>query len=854
MNASRAVFIAIVCWAALVGNPSTAQPPNEVGTASRTEGSNAGNAASNQWLALPPNQTILRLAESHDGRSFTDRGGVLVEGANAPDILRLPNGELMVIMDCAVQGSPGRTRLAVVRSRNAGRTWSSLRYVTVTGMGAREMRPRQPDLVILPDGKIRLFFVDQPKKDDAGDGLQKAPRVAYIRSAVSSDGTTFRVDPLVKIAVRAATDLRPTAARTADRWHLFVSSAAKTGTSHSSNDGGSLVYYGISKDGTRFARLRPPRMPNAFVLGNLVSLGNDLRAYGTTPEGIISLTCDDAHTWRAEGGLALAHGWEPTVAPLRDGYWLMVYCRERDATPSLPEPPGDAVWPYADSDQPSDNVGAIPDLSLPQENDFAPTAQGTDPASGEIGIVALDQEAALSPRERMAEITEDWFRAIASDPDGFAPKPDVAHPVDYVRWLREHGTERTADNAYDAYDSFMPDPANGHTAWPEISDFYNDPDYDGPPGPWDPAQHPKWEKSNRAIQELLAKYREATLHDGYDPPIDAELIEGMPDGAKLLIGMLIPHLNGHRTLTKAALADGWRMEGGKVQPERLLESWCTVLRNAKHLSTGTTLIEGLLSVGQRNLVQQNARWALKHDVFAPEHLEQTLDALRRLDRDDRDPMRTLRGEHAFAMDITQYLFSPAAPSGAPMLNFDRARGFAPMIGSVGAEARFDDLFSKDYGPTLEAFDAYYRELGQQWRIGYPDVRTADIEATAEAYMDVNALTQAVLPSLSRMYMLRARTEASRRATQLAYATHIFRARNGRWPASIAELPAEFDEQMRTDPFTGRHFGYRLDESGPTIYSASENGIDDGGIHSPRWDDGSDHPAGSDDYVFWPPQQ
>jgi hypothetical protein len=59
--------------------------------------------------------------------------------------------------------------------------------------------------------------------------------------------------------------------------------------------------------------------------------------------------------------------------------------------------------------------------------------------------------------------------------------------------------------------------------------------------------------------------------------------------------------------------------------------------------------------------------------------------------------------------------------------------------------------------------------------------------------------------------------------------------------------------MRTDPFTGGRFGYRLTDDGPTIYSASENGIDDGGIHSPRWDDEITNQAGSDDYVFWPPQ-
>ena len=59
--------------------------------------------------------------------------------------------------------------------------------------------------------------------------------------------------------------------------------------------------------------------------------------------------------------------------------------------------------------------------------------------------------------------------------------------------------------------------------------------------------------------------------------------------------------------------------------------------------------------------------------------------------------------------------------------------------------------------------------------------------------------------------------------------------------------------MRTDPFTDREFGYRVTEKGPIVYSQSENARDDGGVHSPRWGDDVDE-TGSDDYIFWPPQE
>src|SRR5205814_2566442 len=109
----------------------------------------------------------------------------------------------------------------------------------------------------------------------------------------------------------------------------------------------------------------------------------------------------------------------------------------------------------------------------------------------------------------------------------------------------------------------------------------------------------------------------------------------------------------------------------------------------------------------------------------------------------------------------------------------------------------------------------------------------------------------LLPAISRVHALRTRNEASRRATQLSYVVHAFKARTGRWPASLDELPAEYGAKMRTDPFTGGNFSYRVDKDGPVIYSLSENGRDDGGKHAPRWNDEKN--GASDDFVFWPPQ-
>ena len=321
--------------------------------------------------------------------------------------------------------------------------------------------------------------------------------------------------------------------------------------------------------------------------------------------------------------------------------------------------------------------------------------------------------------------------------------------------------------------------------------------------------------------------------------------------------MMLPGLSPHRHLAKATLADTWRLEGGKVSPERMVDAWETVLRNADHLSQGATLIEQLVATAERGLVQRNARWALQHKVFSPEDLETAMDVLMECDRDTTDPALGPRGEYACSMEFTQFLFSPAGSAGEPRFNLERAEYVTEHVFDWTDAPDVVDTLSgmgaDDVRATVDALDAYYRDVAEQLRIGYPDVRAADVEETSMRYVHTSAMTKLLLPSLSRVHQLRARDEASRRATQLCYATHLFKARHGHWPESLDEVPATYEARMRTDPFTGHDFGYRLTDDGPVIYSLSENGLDDGGVHSPRWNDQVTNNAGSDDYVFWPPQ-
>lgn len=97
------------------------------------------------------------------------------------------------------------------------------------------------------------------------------------------------------------------------------------------------------------------------------------------------------------------------------------------------------------------------------------------------------------------------------------------------------------------------------------------------------------------------------------------------------------------------------------------------------------------------------------------------------------------------------------------------------------------------------------------------------------------------------------TAAYRSALRLALAARVFRDEHGRWPRDLAEAAAGEADDIRLDRFSGRDLGYRLTDEGPVIYSANQDGRDDGGTW-PTWDDGkprrwwTDEPG---DYILWP---
>ncbi len=808
---------------------------------------------------------VLRIAKSDDGLDFADTGEVFLQNSSAPDLIRLPNRTLLAIFDYRDgSGRGGERVLAVSRSTDEARSWSPPRPIILRGAPRGAARAEHGDLALMLSGLVRLYF----KTGDSAPKPSHRRPTGLIGSAVTRNGLHYEIDRQVHLRCEGPADVHPSGAWFGSQLDLFV--VGRNGPTPRSAGRPWRVQRFTSGDGRRF---KPsPRIREAGSTGNILALGeNRFRMFLSSGNAVRSMISGDGLRWRVEPGVRLRNASDPAVVQLRDGTFLMLYVAAlENRSTGLPQKAlalsgGDAVQgageesrlghqpgpdalgggdPSPGDDRPGDN-GFSPNTP-PDRSNWEPfTPAGFDSELGD----GLDDAWGAQPT---------WGQQDPEDP--FAPRPDFQDRIDYILWYEDNLLPSPGDNAYDAYAGLFGDPLDENAQlrpeW-DLNDRLNGDEAVGPPAPWHPDDFPDWERSYQASQGLMDEFRAAAG----DPRWFANPVI-FPDDAsdnaavneRLLMGLNLPGLRTCRALSRAVLSQAWRTENGVVSPEGMREAWQTVLDNAGHLQQGATIIESLVGTAEQNLVHNEARWALRNNVFtSAEEMEAALRTLQSHDLPSDDPAHCLPGEHAMMMDAIQYLFEPTEAGGEPGLNVEKA---AKLFGCLGtSETDLEDLTQlevDDARDAIGAADSYFRELAEDWRVGYPDVRNADIDALGEEWYLTNALTRQLMPSLSRMYKLQARCEASRRATQLSYAVHLFKARNGRWPTSLDELPAEFGHRMRIDPFTGGDFGYRLTPDGPTVYSLSENGVDDGGVHSRRWDDEITNEAASDDYVFWPP--
>ncbi|MBI1826591.1 MAG: exo-alpha-sialidase [Planctomycetes bacterium] len=775
----------------------------------------------------------IQIARSKDGKEFVEANDLVIPHACFPSLAILPNGSLIALYDAGIENDVAGTQIVAITSTTNGRTWSKPQPIHIDTATASASACR-PALLRIDNG-VRLFFVAVAAEDRVHRGRDQKTKESApqweIRSAISRDGIHYKLEPIRVARLSNLENPFLVVGKSSSKLHLYVT-AFKKGTGAATDCSTLRTDHYVSREGERMVRIAPLKLDDVVFDGSVETLkeGGGFRVFASGDKGVEILRSSDGSRWKLDEGTVIKNAHRPAAIHTPEGY-VMLFCRTM---------PGVEQELTADSGNSEVAVrGDYPD----DKNDV----RGAD-----VGAAPLVPEPGGATADDLLDGEEDF------DPE-LAPAPTYDQTVDYAQWFLVQTQDAMTSPAADAYEAFLPNPPpqgdDAESDWPKFNGMYNSGTYNGPPAPWDPKEHPDWELSP-AEQVVLDKYRSASALDGpagrYTRRISAD--GSGADEDSLLFNILLPSLSSHRQLTKAILADAWRAENGKVSPERMLNAWKTVLRSSRQLDQGVTLIEDLVGIAQRNLVQRDALWALKNGVFNDAQIEDVFKTLRELDKANEDMGRLLRFEHAAQMDVIQFLFSPPTPDGKPQLNTARV-DILKEFGAVGPDdwkRRAMQMTPADAETSTIAVDKYFGELAEAMRIGYPVVRASDLDVIEQRYVHATPVTEMGLPALSRYFHLHTRSISSRRATQLVYALHIYKSRKGHWPKTLNELPAELGETMHTDPFTGEDFGYRLTPDGPIVFSFGENGVDDGGVHSFNWG-AMAKPGESDDNVFWPPQ-
>jgi hypothetical protein len=257
------------------------------------------------------------------------------ERAGVPTLARLPDGRILA----AYQHFPtdderNFDRVAARFSADEGRTWTNPVPIQVEGMEEGLMRPFDPTLVPLPDGRIRLYFTSNRH----GRIHLSKPE---IYSAISNDGMRYVFEPGVRFAVEGRVVIDCAVALHQGVFHLYAPDNGATPQPGQDALGGQGVpsfagYHATSQDGLTFTRAADVTAgEDVRWLGNVQSQGEDLIFFGTgAPRGTSGVPGEpprsgiwmgrsrDGAAWE-RGRILAIPGADPGAVPALDGGWIV---------------------------------------------------------------------------------------------------------------------------------------------------------------------------------------------------------------------------------------------------------------------------------------------------------------------------------------------------------------------------------------------------------------------------------------------------------------------------------------------------------------------------------------------------
>ena len=274
---------------------------------------------------------------------------ITFERAGVSTIARLADGRLIA----AFQNFPSDDqvnfdRAAASFSSDEGVTWTKPAPIVVEGMTEGLMRPFDPTLVVLDDGRVRIYFTSNRNKEFA----KSTPE---IYSAIGTDGINYTFEPGVRFAIegRGVIDCAVVRHKSGDKdqFYMFVPDngtpqemKAQMGQQvqqqmrRPAGGGGEQAqrpqarkepayasngYHATSSDGLTFTRVADVKAPErSKFLGCAVSDGEKILFFGTGPAKW-PLTSEDGVKWTAGKEPLRVEGADPGAVRLKNGDWLV---------------------------------------------------------------------------------------------------------------------------------------------------------------------------------------------------------------------------------------------------------------------------------------------------------------------------------------------------------------------------------------------------------------------------------------------------------------------------------------------------------------------------------------------------
>lgn len=268
--------------------------------------------------ALPESPGLFRLltATSADGITYTATNTLIMDQSNVPDLVMDAKGWIYLYFAGAVLGTQKNT-VGLAISTDNGKTWT-FKNVALTG-NDQIKKYGDPDVIILPDGRFRMFVTCQPTPGS---------KIGIIY-ADSFDGVNFTYKG---VAATVAGDdvLDSSTFLVGDVWHMYTLNSKNL-----------ILWHFTSKDATTFTLVGQEsfKAGNAeYVLSNGYSLSNGsyrMIGFSIPEKNFRSFVTTNGLQWTLEPTIPMKYTpgspvegtyiKDPSILKMPDGSYFMVY-------------------------------------------------------------------------------------------------------------------------------------------------------------------------------------------------------------------------------------------------------------------------------------------------------------------------------------------------------------------------------------------------------------------------------------------------------------------------------------------------------------------------------------------------